>query len=122
MTTGNLPIVTPAGVKTTKQFFDNYFVNPVSFPSGEIDATVGFFQKRGFDTTSARSTAIILLTQSRVENVNVFTLLDKLKGLTDVQLSQVVAQVLNSYREKTSFLGYRIHPVANTYESRNILI
>ena len=121
-TSGNLPITAQAGGNDVKTFFNNYFSTPISFPSQQIDATVGFFQKRGFDTTSARSTAIILLTQSRVENVNVFTLLDKLKGLTDVQLSQVVAQVLNSYREKTSFLGYRIHPVANTYESRNILI
>ena len=105
-----------------KQFFDNFFVHEVTFPANEIDATVGFFIKRGFDTDSARSTAIILLNQSRVDNVNVFTLLDSLKGLTDIQLGQVVAQVLNSYREKTSILGYHISTIADTYESRNILV
>ena len=122
MSTGILPIVTPTGVKTTKQFFDNYFVNPVSFPSGEIDATVGFFQKRGFDNNSAKSTAIVLLNQARIENVSVFQLLDTLKALTDAQLSQVVAQILNAYREKTSLLGYRVTPSTNAYESRNILV
>ena len=84
----------------------------------EYDAAV----KRGFDTDSARSTAIILLNQARVDAVNVFTLLDSLKGLTDVQLGQVVAQILNSYREKTSILGYHISTIADTYESRNILV
>jgi len=117
----NLPkqITSPVPVK---EFFDNYFKQPVSFPAGEIDAATAFFAKRGFDKTSAASTAIVLLNQARVENVSVFQLLDTLKALTDVQLSQVVAQVLNSYREKTSLLGYRIQSAVNTYESRNILV
>jgi hypothetical protein len=112
----NLPI------KDIKSFFDNYFVNQVSFPAGEIDATVAFFQKRGFDMSSSKSTAIVLLNQARMENVNVFTLLDTMKNLTDTQLSQVVAQVLNTYREKTSLLGYRMAPTVSTYETRNILV
>jgi hypothetical protein len=118
----NLPQQQSSGVTTVKQFFDNYFVNPVSFPAGEIDAVVAFFQKRNFDDSSARSTAIIMLNQARVENVSVFNLLDKLKSLTDVQLSQVVAQVLNAYREKTSLLGYRTALDTDAYESRNILV
>jgi hypothetical protein len=105
-----------------KKFFDKFFVHEVSFPSNQIDAVVGFFLKRGFDTESARSTAIVLLNQARLDNVNVFQLVDTLKTLTDVQLSQVVAQVLNAYREKISLLGYRIAPVADFYESRNILV
>ena len=105
-----------------KQFFDKFFVHEVSFPSNQIDAVLGFFLKRGFDQDSARSTSIVLLNQARIDNVNVFTLLDTLKALTDVQLSQVVAQVLNAYREKVSVLGYRVATVADSYESRNILI
>ena len=49
-------------------------------------------------------------------------LIDTLKGLTNNQLSQIVAQVLNAYREKTSLLGYRIEPLIDNYETRNILI
>lgn len=105
-----------------KQFFDKRFSNQISFPAAEIDATVGFFVKRGFDQTSAGSTAIILLNQARIDNVPVFELLDKLKGLTDVQLSQVVTQVLNADREQTSLLGYRTAPATNTFEARNVLV
>ena len=118
----NLPITDLSNTQLVKQFFDNYFVKPVSFPAGEIDATVGFFTKRGFDPSSAKSISIVLLNQARAENVSVFTLLDTLKALTDVQLSQIVAQVINGYREKTSLLGYRIAPVVDSYESRNILV
>ena len=107
---------------SVKTIFNSSQTKAFSFPASEIDATVAFFQKRGFDQSSSSSVAITLLHQARVENVNVFTLLDTLKGLTDVQLSQVVAQVLNSSRDKTSLLGYRIAPLANTYEARNILV
>lgn len=105
-----------------RDFFDKFFVHQVSFPSNQIDAVLGFFLKRGFDVNSARSTGIVLLNQAREDNVNVFELIDTLKALNDVQLSQVVAQVLNAYREKVSQLGYRIEQSSNTFESRNILI
>lgn len=105
-----------------KTFFDKFFTEQVSFPSNQIDAVVGFFLKNGFDIESARSTGIVILNQARQDNVNVFELLDTLKTLTDVQLSQVVAQVLNAYREKTSLLGYRVAPLVDDYESRNILV
>jgi hypothetical protein len=118
----NLPSTSLAGQADTKQFFDKFFINQVSFPAAEIDATVGFFLKRSFDIESARSTSIVLLNQARIDNISVFELLDSLKVQTDVQLSQIVAQVLNSYREKTSLLGYRIAPSLDTYESRNILV
>lgn len=105
-----------------KQFFDKFFVNQISFPSNQIDAVVGFFLKNGFDVQSARSTGIVLLNQARADGVNVFQLIDTLKTLDDVQLSQVVAQVLNAYREKVSLLGYRVAQTADNYESRNILV
>lgn len=118
----NLPPVTSTGASNVKQFFDKQFVAQVTFPAAEIDASVGFFAKRGFDQVSAGSTAIVLLNQARTDGIHVFELLDKLKGLTDVQLSQVVAQVLNASRDATSLLGYRIAAVTNTFEARNILV
>jgi len=118
----NLPQAQQTSATTIKTFFDNRFTKTVSFPAEQIDAVVAFFVKRGFDSNSANSVAITLLSQARQENVNVFALLDSLKGLTDVQLSQVITQVLNQTREKTSLLGYRVKPATDTYESRNILV
>jgi hypothetical protein len=117
----NLP-TSPAtdSSQEVRTFFDNFFKNQITFPSNQIDAVVGYFLKRGFDVDAARSTGIVLLSQARIDNVNVFQLIDSLKGLTDVQLSAVVTQVLNSYREKTSSLGYKILTIEETTESRNI--
>jgi hypothetical protein len=122
MAASNLPITSLTDAGLVKTFFNNLTKTPMSFPAAQIDAGVAFFIKRGFDTSGANSVAIVLLNQARTENVNVFTLLDTLKGLTDVQLSQVVAQVLNASRDRTSLLGYRKANTSNTYEARNILI
>lgn len=103
-----------------KSFFDKYFRHQITFPSNQIDAVVGFFLKRGFDDQASKSTAIVLLNQARLDGVNVFQLLDTLKGLTDAQLSAVVTEILNNYREKTSILGYKILTTEETVESRNI--
>ena len=67
--TGNLPINQSTGPVSTKVFFDNFFHGSVSFPAAEIDATVAFFQKRGFDLSSASSTAIILLNQAKLVSI-----------------------------------------------------
>lgn len=105
-----------------KLFFNNYFNEPISFPAGEIDAVVGFFKKRGFDDLASNSTAIILLQQSKIDNVNVFQLIDTLKGLTEIQLSSVVAEVLNYNRQKNSTLGYRQQDTSELLEKRNVLV
>lgn len=122
MSTTNLPVSDNSSDSSsgTKNFFNNYFTAQVSYPAGEIDAVVGFFLKRGFDEQSAKSTAIVILNQAKLDDVNVFQLIDTLKGLTDVQLSQVVSEILNQTRQKTSVLGYRLLNVDETFESRNI--
>jgi hypothetical protein len=117
----NLPPVDATdSSEEVKSFFDKYFRHQITFPSNQIDAVVGFFLKRGFDEEAARSTGIVILNQARLDDVNVFKLLDTLKGLADAQLSSVVTEVLNAYRERTSTLGYKITTVEETTESRNI--
>lgn len=118
----NLPTQTDVQDSTTetRNFFNSYFTAQVSYPAAEIDALIGFFLKRGFDDDSSRSTAIVLLNQAKLDNVKVFQLVDTLKGLTDVQLSQVVSEILNQTRQKTSALGFKLLNVDETTESRNI--
>jgi hypothetical protein len=103
-----------------KNFFDKFFQQQITFPASQVDAVVGYFMKRGFSDDSAKSTAIVLLNQAKIDNVNVFQLLDTLQGLGDAQLSGIVTEILNSTRDKTSTLGFKIIAVEETIESRNI--
>ena len=119
----NLNLIDPSNSDSSQEvrnFFDKFYQNEVSFPAVQIDAVVGYFMKRDFAEESAKVLAIILLNQARTDNISVFKLVDTLKGLTDLQLSAVVTEVLNTYRERTSALGYSINQEPVTIESRNI--
>ena len=123
MITSNLPITTDTTTdsgKPVKTFFDNYYEKASSYPSDQVDAVVGFFKSRGFNDMSANSTTIVLLHQSKSDNVDIFKVLDTLIGLTDIQLSSVVAQVLNFNRQSTSILGYKQTNTGDYLEQRNI--
>ena len=64
----------------------------------------------------------MLLQQAKLDEVNVFQLLDTLKGLNELQLSAVVAEVLNYNRQKNSTLGFRVEDTSELLEKRNVLI
>jgi hypothetical protein len=117
----NLPLDSSTNNQEVRTFFDKFFLNQITFPSNQIDAVLGFFIKRGFGEQAARSTGIVLLNQAKLDGVNIFELLDKIKTLTDNQLSQVVTEVLNYYRVQTSVLGYKVSNNSDTFENRNIL-
>jgi len=111
---------TPGSNEDVRQFFDKYFTKTVSYPASKIDAVVGFFENRGFERTASIAVATVLLQQAKIDNVNIFELLDTLKGLTDLQLSAVVTETLNYSRPSTSSLGYRRTTATDTFETRNI--
>lgn len=118
----NVPVENDTGNKEVRSFFNNYFNAEIVFPSNQIDAAIGFFVRRGFEEQAARSTSIVLLTQAKLDNINVFEILDKLKSLDNVQLSQVVTKILNYNRVQTSVLGYKVNLKDYSFESRNILV
>jgi hypothetical protein len=123
MPNSNLPVnVSQQQDQKVKDFFNNYFDAPITFPAAEIDTVVGFFKRRGFDDIASNSTAMVLMQQANIDNINVFELLDTLKGLTDIQLSAVVAEILNYNRQKNSVLGYKRVDTVETLERRNIII
>lgn len=122
MTITNLPQPeqTNDSSEPVRAFFNRYFTEPLTFPVSQIDAVIGFFLKRGFSESSAKSTSIVLLSQAKIDGINVFKLLDSLKNLDNIQLNSIVTQVMNSSRERISLLGYKLINLEETIESRNI--
>lgn len=107
---------------TTTRFFDNFFGQEISFNASEVDAVIGYFLKRGFDKVAATNTASIILQQASTDGITVFQLIDTLKGATDVQLSNVIAQILNTSRSKTSAVGYKVEPITQLFDQRQIIV
>lgn len=119
----NLPQETSQdSAQETKEFFDQYFTKSISFPSNQVDAVVAFFEKRGFEKNASKSVASVLLTQAKIDEVNVFDLLDTLQGLSKLQLSNIVATILNYNRQKISTLGFRTETSVEKLEKRNIVV
>ena len=116
----NLPIKQNED-KETRQFFENSNSAGLSFATNDVDAMVGYFESRGCAKQSAISTATVLLTQAKVDGVNVFTLIDTLKGFDDLKLSGIVTEILNANRSKISSLGYKDTTISNQTEKRNIV-
>lgn len=124
MTKSNLPLqpIQKGSDKEINLYFDRYFTKPINVSSNDLDSVVGFFESRGFDNSAATSVSIVLLQQAKLDNVKVHKLLETLKGLKDLQLSVVVAEVLNYNRKKTSTLGFKREITTDKVERRNIIV
>ena len=109
--------------KNTRLLFDRFFQKEISYNSNQVDAVVGFFAKRGFDQGAAISVATVLLQQAKVDNVNVFTLLDTLKDADEVKLNSLISAILNANRSKLSKVGFREASInAENIEARNVIV
>ena len=122
--TTNLPNTQkPDSSNEVKQFYNQYYTGFINFPSNEVDAVIGFFEKRGFDKISATSVGSLILQQAKLDDINVFQLLDTLKGTDDLKLSSVVTELLNYNRQKISTLGFKVEADKGTWsEKRNIMV
>ena len=114
---------TTTSTELTTEFFNNFYNLEISYNPSEVDAVIGYFLKRGFDKIAAINTASVLLQQAKIDELKVQQLIDTLKGVTDVQLSLIVAQILNFNRSKTSVLGFRDESSQQElFDQRNVVI
>jgi len=108
----------------TLVYFNSYYNSggTVSYTPNEVDAVVGYFLKRGFDKVAAINTGGVLLEQAKRDSIPVFKLLDTLKGVNEVQISNLVAQIINANRRKTSSIGYKQVSENLLFDQRNIIV
>lgn len=107
--------------ETTLKAFNSFYSAPIEIDSTVLAAIKGYFTNRGFEPTSAESLAITIITQCKQSGYNPMEILDTLKGLTNVELSGLISEILNYNRLKTSSLGYAQPFSTNPEVARNIL-
>ena len=119
----SLPIqnISKSSSKDVQVFFDAYFTQSINFNDNELTSVQSFFESRGFDTTSAITVSVPILKQAKADNVKVFELLDSLRNLGTFELSEIVAEILNYNRKRTSVLGFKKINNRQSFESRNII-
>jgi FlaG/FlaF family flagellin (archaellin) len=119
MKTNLPPQIETDSAASTKLYFGTYGEVPLSFNATDVSVAVNYFEKRGFDKTAAQVTAMSLLRQAKIEGVSISSVLDQLKGYNDLEVSGIVAQILNNSRTPTSTLGYK-QQIQDLSKSRNI--
>lgn len=121
-TKSNLPWTTPVdSALGTRLYFDQYGQAPLEFSATDVDSVVGFFKGKGFGDEAAQTTSMILLKQAKIDNMQVFKLLDTLKAFEGLQLSALVGEILNNNRANTSTLGFKMESVDKANQTRNIV-
>lgn len=92
------------------------------FATGDYDAVKGFFQNKGFDNISSDSLAYLLLRQSKIDNVPVFKILDSLNNTSVLELNELIAEIINLNRFKTSVIGFKSDRESIGRVQRNIKV
>lgn len=118
----NLPPKDQDGLqKTIDKLVTTDYETDYQFNVGEYDSAVAFFVKRGFSRTSAESTAYVILSQAKIDNIKPQEILDQLTRATPVLLSELITIILNANRYKSSRLGVRQTLTTKETVSRNII-
>ena len=102
------------------EFLDAIGQERIELNANEYEATKAFFIDRDYDEASAEATAYILMIQAKKDNADIMSVLDTLRPATPVVISQLVTEILNAYRYKTSVLGYKNDKTTLGNVSRNI--
>ena len=120
----NLPIEPIQSVDNTKKtlrIFGDYFNNQVQINSQEYDAVIGFFKSKDYTNESAETLSYVICRQARIDNISAMTVLDQLSSTDPQELSDIVAEILNLYRFKSSLVGKKQDNPTQDVISRNIL-
>lgn len=107
--------------KTIQKLTTGDYQNEYQFNVGEYDSTVAFFVKRGFTRTSAESTAYVILSQAKIDDIKPQQILDQLTYASPALLSELITIILNANRYKSSRLGVRQTLTTKETVSRNII-
>jgi hypothetical protein len=119
MSLSNIPV--QINSDNTVQAFDKFYDAPVEIDASVLAAMKGFFTNRNFGEVAAESIAVTIITQAKQDGYNPMQILDNLKGLTSVELSGLVSELLNYNRFKSSSLGYAQPFITNAEVLRNII-
>jgi hypothetical protein len=119
----NLPIKksTQSSSDITNKNLSQFNDIPVELDQNTLTAMKGMLVNRGFSVDAAESISTTIIIQAVRDRYNPMTILDSMKKLNENDLSQIIAEVLNYNRFKTSVLGsvQNITPVDSV--KRNIL-
>lgn len=119
MTTySNFPL---GDVNVTTDYFENFFGQRIAISENELNAIVGYFQKKTTNKQAADALALAVISGSVEQDLPPMEILDQFKRLPQDQIDTYLAYFLNLSRYPTSLVGLSNVPAVSKYVSRSIL-
>ena len=107
----------------TVRIFDNFYTTNLIVNGGEYDVVYSFFRGVTDSAKIAGNYTAPLFRIAQEGNYNIMSLMDLLKGVDNkLQLNQVMAYYLNTFKSKSSMYGIGILPKPNEAVQRNVVL
>ena len=115
--------VSQDSVDKTVRIFDNFYSTQLVVNASDYDVVFSFFKSFTENTKIAGNYTALLFRIAQEGGYNIMSLLDILKGVdSKLQLTQVMAYYLNTFKSKTSLYGVGILPKPNEAVQRNVVL
>lgn len=109
-------------IDNTVRIFDNFYTTQLVVNSSDYDVIFSFFKSLTPNTKIAGNFTALLFRIAQEGGYNILSLLDILKGTeSKLQLNQVMAYYLNTFKSKNSLYGIGMLPKPNEAVQRNVV-
>jgi hypothetical protein len=111
-------------IDRTVKIFDNFYNKSITIPSNQYDVVLSYFKGVCETETIAKNFTAFLFKIAQESGVDAMTLLENIKGSTKnkLELNQVLAYYLNSFKSKTSLYGVAVIPRPVQPVARNVVL
>ena len=117
----NISAVDANSLASTKAFFNNTSLPPISVSQNVDDAIIAYFQQIADNKDAAKAMASAVILTSVSQGIDPMETLQEFMKMNKAQLSSYITMFLNLNRVGTSYLGINNSPTVNKYVARTIL-
>jgi hypothetical protein len=112
---------TRTSMDQTVRIFDSFYSFTLTVNGNEYDVVRSYFVSICETANIAENFTALLFRISQETNIPVLDLLGQIKGKKTLEMNQILAYYLNSFKSKTTLYGIAVIPRPNTPVARNIV-
>lgn len=105
----------------TVKIFDSFYSFNLQVNADQYDIVHGYFTSICDTKNIADNFTAVLFRIAQETGINVLDLLAQIKGTKKMEMNQVMAYYLNSFKSRSSLYGIAVEPRSNQPVARNIV-
>lgn len=105
----------------TVRIFDSFYAITLTINGNEYDIVHGYFMSVCSTKNIANNFTAVLFRVAQETGISALDLLDQIKGTKKMEMNQILAYYMNSFKSKTSLYGIGTVPKPNLPVARNIV-